>query len=281
MNKTLFLLLNCIVACTTLSAMENQLAKPAKVASLVRASDRGDIEKVVALLATGADVNQKDAFGNTALHVAWTLKMVTFLLDHGADINKPNNLGCTPIYQAVFNDIPDDRPREDRHKIVKFLIEQGALITDYMQPTQQPQGVETLSASLTKAEFRRDPAQFIIEKREELRLQKRPLDASYFLALEGVSLIEMAQLTGNLQTLGLLHFCMKLEAERLALCAAKHLRLGAQSPVALLDLHTIATILSHIRPAELINDPASAKYMTLTNPQQPKKSNQYKTCLVC
>lgn len=277
MNKTVFLLLNCIIACNTLSAMENQLVKPTGATELVKASERGDVENVKALLAAGTDVNGQDVLGNTALHIASTVEMARLLLSHGAKVNIPNALGCTPVYQAVFY---------AHHDIVKLLIEQGALITDYVQPIHPTTGLSLfrdLSSSLNKESFRDNPSNFLFESLDYLSRANLPLDGSYIFASMGIPLIEMAELRGHPQTPNLLKFCIKLErdckAERLAFYLAKQERLGAHSPAALLDQHTITAICSHIRPAELINDlQAVAKYSRLKIPQQHKKS---KTCIVC
>ena len=50
----------------------------------------GDIETVAALLAHGADVNEYDSLGGTALHdAAWSgeAKIVELLIEHHADLN--------------------------------------------------------------------------------------------------------------------------------------------------------------------------------------------------
>ena len=56
----------------------------------------------------GANVNQKDHFGRSPLHVAAAVDyadMVEFLLQHGADINIiTNEEGQTPIHFAAKND---------------------------------------------------------------------------------------------------------------------------------------------------------------------------------
>ena len=50
------------------------------------------------------DINNVDSIGNSALHLAVTLKnmdeIITYLLQHGADINLTNNKGQTPLHLA-------------------------------------------------------------------------------------------------------------------------------------------------------------------------------------
>ena len=50
------------------------------------------------------DINNVDSIGNSALHLAVTLKntdeIITYLIQHGADINLNNNKGQTPLHLA-------------------------------------------------------------------------------------------------------------------------------------------------------------------------------------
>lgn len=55
------------------------------------------------LLERGADPNQRDVIGNTALHLAACTnhtEMVTLLLKAGTDINAIDNSGRTPLHLA-------------------------------------------------------------------------------------------------------------------------------------------------------------------------------------
>lgn len=55
------------------------------------------------LLEKGADPNQKDAIGNTALHLAVctnNIEVITLLLSAGTDINSLDNRGRTPLHLA-------------------------------------------------------------------------------------------------------------------------------------------------------------------------------------
>ena len=68
----------------------------------------GDIETVAALLAHGADVNEYDSLGGTALHdAAWSgeAKIVELLIEHHADVNaRHKEAGSTPLHYAVLMD---------------------------------------------------------------------------------------------------------------------------------------------------------------------------------
>ena len=75
-----------------------------RASKFFEAVGRGDSEGVRLLLALGADVNQRDSNGRTALMVAVTFgdgEMVRHLLAAGADVNLPNSDGHTPLLHAV------------------------------------------------------------------------------------------------------------------------------------------------------------------------------------
>jgi len=66
----------------------------------------GDSAQVRNLLAAGANPNQLDEAGDTALHVAALqghLDVVNALLEGGADANAKDARGWTPIFKAAYN----------------------------------------------------------------------------------------------------------------------------------------------------------------------------------
>jgi ankyrin repeat protein len=73
------------------------------------------------LLERGADINVRNRFGETPLHLAsfnGVLEVVRLLLEHGADEQAKNNDGKTPLQEAV----------EDGHdEVVELLREHGAM----------------------------------------------------------------------------------------------------------------------------------------------------------
>lgn len=72
------------------------------------------------LLENGADVNRKDAKGNTPLMAAalgGQTSLVMALLHRGADVNAENDYAETPLSNAVINGHAD---------VVKMLIDSGA-----------------------------------------------------------------------------------------------------------------------------------------------------------
>ncbi len=63
----------------------------------------GKIEKVKALIAANPDlVDARDREGKTPLHWAWKEDIATLLLEHGADVNAKNAQGNTPLWTPVM-----------------------------------------------------------------------------------------------------------------------------------------------------------------------------------
>ena len=72
------------------------------------AAYRGDAELLRAILATGVDVDARNGFGDTALHVAMfqkNLEVVRLLLEHGYD---PNAIATRNGHTPLHNTIPTD-----------------------------------------------------------------------------------------------------------------------------------------------------------------------------
>jgi ankyrin repeat protein len=92
---------------------------------LLEAVKAGDAARASQLLAAGADVNARDAYGATALiNAAYSgnAEMVEALLAAGAEVDAKDELGWTALMKACFNaDL--DRGFPD---IVKRLIAAGA-----------------------------------------------------------------------------------------------------------------------------------------------------------
>ncbi|MBN1578688.1 MAG: ankyrin repeat domain-containing protein [Chitinispirillaceae bacterium] len=88
--------------------------------SLIRASAKGDLALVKKLIDEGANVNNADASGRTALlEAAWGgyNDVVKFLIERGAKVNSADTSGFTPLMRAI----------EDGHgAVVTALIKHGA-----------------------------------------------------------------------------------------------------------------------------------------------------------
>ena len=87
------------------SAESEEAGKTFPPQAIIVAAYRGDAELVREILATGPDKDVRDAFGDTALHVAIfqnDLSVVKLLLDYGFDPNaKTLRNGYTPLHNAV------------------------------------------------------------------------------------------------------------------------------------------------------------------------------------
>jgi hypothetical protein len=89
-------------------------------ASLHRAINSGDIEKVKSILSSGVDVNARNSINGTPLHTAVTKQnkeIVQLLLEKNADVNLVNNARQTPLHIAVSTGQKD---------IVELLVAKGA-----------------------------------------------------------------------------------------------------------------------------------------------------------
>jgi ankyrin repeat protein len=87
---------------------------------LTSAASCSDIEGVKALLASGADVNERDPDGWTALLYAvvqGNLEMARVLLKAGANVNLPAPDGWTPLMKTCL---------WDRVELVTLLLDYGA-----------------------------------------------------------------------------------------------------------------------------------------------------------
>ena len=86
----------------------------------------GDIKEVIKLIKDDADVNCKNKWGDTSLHIVGSnLEIAELLIDNGADVNAQNNHGRTPLHQTICN-----YNFENGHlEMAKLLIERGVNIS--------------------------------------------------------------------------------------------------------------------------------------------------------
>jgi ankyrin repeat protein len=285
MNKLLFLLLSCIVAQCSVNAME-------RTYPLHEAVVKGNVAQVAALLDAGADVNQQDIAGDTALHLAPTQEIARLLLDRNAMVNQQNIFDGTPVYHAICYNKPD---------IVRLLLERGAFIDQKDRDLTRPtllytfgyrellvalygQGIRgsapvdracmvwgmPIDANMT-GDTRAIPA-IIDSYIARLGGIVQFKDASHVLAAT-MPPLKIAARIGNREIAELLRswpiVVSGSRAGRLAFCMAMHRRVGADSPANVLHQYLFQEICSYLRPSVLIDDDeAVASYRRIYEQQQ-------------
>ena len=95
------LLLSFVVGIITFSQIAH-----AQASDLIAAARAEDLSQVQQLLGSGAEVDERQGDGATALHWAAhrnNQELAQLLIEAGADVNAANELGATPIWLAAFN----------------------------------------------------------------------------------------------------------------------------------------------------------------------------------
>ncbi len=111
--------------------------KPVKYLDIHEEVASGDIEAVEHYISSGEDLQKRDAFGLTPLHIAASYgqaEMVEMLLEAGAEPNATDRGNLTPLDKAFQgkNDAPPGThvPGSDYEKTIKLLREHGASTSD-------------------------------------------------------------------------------------------------------------------------------------------------------
>jgi hypothetical protein len=97
--------------------------------SLFQAVKSGKLDEVKAALAGGANVNDKDDDGETALNRAADeghFEIVKFLVENGADLNNKGTNDKTPLMYAIYS----REPKESHNAIIPYLVEKRADVSN-------------------------------------------------------------------------------------------------------------------------------------------------------
>ena len=104
MTRTSFAILLVVMMLSGCASLQERNA------SLLKAATAGDTATVKRMLESGADINARDRFGDTALHLALKQRhaeTVALLISRSPNINLPNALGDTPLHISVYTNQPD------------------------------------------------------------------------------------------------------------------------------------------------------------------------------
>jgi ankyrin repeat protein len=72
--------------------------------ALLEGCESRDFNKVRLAINFGADVDVKNKWGDTPLHLAKNVEIAKLLIEKGADVNAKDNGGETPLHLASYND---------------------------------------------------------------------------------------------------------------------------------------------------------------------------------
>lgn len=122
-----------------------------KNASLLRAASAGDTETVRRMLDSGAEINTRDRFGDTALHLAIKQKRsetAALLIARSPNLNVSNSLGDTPLHVSIYAD------QQDLSKILRTKGASDSILNRYgLNPAEMQSVPETEAAVVAVAEL--------------------------------------------------------------------------------------------------------------------------------
>jgi len=96
---------------------------------LFKAVEADDTQGMRASIDAGADVEARDKWGNSPIHLAFTSETVALLLDRGANVEARNEWGYTPLLLAALRSAENVAPHLeecDQIETVALLLDRGA-----------------------------------------------------------------------------------------------------------------------------------------------------------
>ena len=240
---------------------------------IFEATRKGNIGRIEELLASGADVNQQDSWGNTPLHCASAgrrRKVVALrLIEAGARVNQQNNYGETPLHIAAFwgfevlalrliqagADVNQANNRGEtalhwatrnggHEKAIRVLIQAGADINQ--QDNRGETALHEAASNSSEAVVAR-----LIEAGADMNRTTSLGQTAVDLATERRQLTIVALLNDYIQRIDQARQRVPVIAHILA--QATHHRLGAASPLALLPQELMRHITHLVAEAEEVD----------------------------
>jgi ankyrin repeat protein len=89
------------------------------------ASSKGRLDIAAFLINNGIELNARDKSGGTILHYVAVFNQIdigTLALKHGADLSIEDSYGNQPLWTAVFN----DKGRGERMELIRLYLQNGA-----------------------------------------------------------------------------------------------------------------------------------------------------------
>ena len=124
------------------------MSLPKKNAALLQYSAVGDSENVKRILDRGANINARDRYGDTPLHLAIKNKYLdtaNLLINRGADINARGALDDTPLHLSVY------QGQKTFSDLLRSKGAEGGLLNRYGLSPREMEGLQEIEQKVIEA----------------------------------------------------------------------------------------------------------------------------------